>query len=359
MTEPRGERPTKPLRACPKPLAEAYDTILSDLDGVVYLAGEPVRGTGEALEGAKTRGARVAFVTNNASRTPAAVAGRLRELGTTANTNDVVTSAQAAARLVARRVPPGSAVLVVGGAGLRQAVRAHGLRPVTLAADNPAAVVEGFVATTSYDMLREGGLAVRRGALFVASNADVTMPTIGGQVPGNGSLLRVIATATGQEPLVAGKPERPLFDEALRRTRARLPLVVGDRLDTDIEGAARADMPSLLVLTGVTSAFDLLRAPARCRPTYIAPDAYGLLSAHPEVERVNGVWRCRGWSVWMEEGGWLIEDAAGSVPGADAHDGLRALCAAVWASPDAVDDRSLAHAVDRLGLVSRPGAAVK
>ncbi len=174
----------------------------------------------------------------------------------------MITSAQAAARLLAERLPPGAPVLVVGGIGLRAAVRERGLRPVTVASDRPAAVVQGYSPGLGYADLAEGALAVAAGAWYVASNADATLPTPRGRQPGNGSLIQVIVTATGRSPVVAGKPEPPLHAEAVARSGARHPLVVGDRLDTDIESAVRSGADSLLVLTGVTSPLDVVLAAA-------------------------------------------------------------------------------------------------
>src|SRR5215472_1873183 len=225
-----------PLPGIDEPPATRYDVALLDLDGVVYLGGHPIPGAAEALGKAAASGMRLAFVTNNASRTPAAVAAQLTGLGVPARAQDVITSAQAAARLLAQRLPPGAPVLVVGGIGLRAAVRERGLRPVSVASERPA----------------EGALAVAAGAWYVASNADATLPTPRGRQPGNGSLIQVIVTATGRSPVVAGKPEPPLHAEAVARSGAHHPLVVGDRLDTDIESAVRSGADSLLVLTGVT-----------------------------------------------------------------------------------------------------------
>ncbi|HEY8480146.1 MAG TPA: HAD hydrolase-like protein, partial [Spirillospora sp.] len=227
-----------PVKGSDRPLCEAYDVALLDLDGVVYVGRRPVPAAAESLAKARAAGQRLAFVTNNASRTPSAVAALLTEVGVPAEADDVVTSAQAAARLLAERLPAGSEVLVVGGMGLRHAVRAQGLRPVSTAAGRPAAVVQGYDPNLGYGLLAEGTKAVATGALFVGSNGDLTIPGPDGPPhPGNGSLLRVIAAATGVEPIVTGKPERPLHQESVRRTGAERPLVVGDRLDTDIEGA--------------------------------------------------------------------------------------------------------------------------
>ncbi|WP_432922542.1 HAD-IIA family hydrolase [Microbispora sp. CA-135349] len=305
-------------------LVNAYDTLLLDLDGVVYLGRRAVPGAAEALVKARDLGVRLAFVTNNASRTPGAIAQHLGHLGIPAAPEDVVTSAQAAARLVAEHVPPGSAVLVVGGMGLRMALREHGLRPVTTALDAPAAVVQGIADNLSYGLLSEGALAVRQGAWFVAANGDTTMPTGRGEQPGNGSMSRVIATATGVEPVVAGKPEPPLHRESMIRTHAERPLIVGDRLDTDIEGATRAGVDSLLVLTGVAGPLDVLTAAPHHRPTHIAADLSGLHASVVPVRRGQGGWTCGGWTAGWQDGTLVLSGDGDHV------EGLRAACAATW-----------------------------
>jgi ribonucleotide monophosphatase NagD (HAD superfamily) len=139
----------------------------------------------------------------------------------------------------------------------------------------------GYDPTLDYSRLAEAVLAVRRGALFVASNLDATLPTPRGPMPGMGSLAALVITATGQQPVVAGKPEQPLFDESIARSGATRPLVVGDRLDTDIAGANRAGLPSMVVMTGVTDLLALATAPSGQRPTIVAPDLRGLNRPHP------------------------------------------------------------------------------
>jgi glycerol-1-phosphatase len=327
-------------------LVEAYDTLLLDLDGVVYLGDHAVLAAPEALESARKSGVRLAFVTNNASRTPAAIAQHLRRLGVSAAPEDVVTSAQAAARLVAEHVPPGSAVLIVGGMGLRAAVRAHGLHPVTTALDDPAAVIQGIWDRLSYGLIAEGTLAVRRGAWFVAANGDATMPTGRGELPGNGAMSRVIAAATGVEPVVAGKPEPPLHRESVIRTGAKRPLIVGDRLDTDIEGATRAGVDSLLVLTGVTGPLDLLTAGPAHRPTHIAADLSGLHAPAPDVRKGPSGWACGGWTAVWEDGHLSVSG------GGDRVDGLWAACAATWdvAGGDQADEDSVKAVPTALGF---------
>jgi HAD superfamily hydrolase (TIGR01450 family) len=236
-----------------------------------------VAGAAEAVAAARAAGMRMAFVTNNASRTPAAVAARLAEVGVPAHEDEVVTAAQATATLLRTLVAPGARVLVTGGEGLRVAVAEAGFAVVTSAGDAPDAVVQGYDPSLAYADLAEAALAVRAGAVWVASNLDATIPTARGELPGNGSLVALVATAAGRRPdASAGKPERALHDEAVRRSGARRPLVVGDRLDTDIEGARRAGCDSLLVLTGVTTREML--ATAGPRPTYVGDDLRALLA---------------------------------------------------------------------------------
>jgi glycerol-1-phosphatase len=313
-------------RGSTEPLNSAYDVALLDLDGVVYLGGTAIPGAAEALRKADAAGMRLAYVTNNAFRTPAAIAALLAGFGVPATPEDVVTSAQAAARLLAEHLPAGAPVLVIGGSGLRMAVRERGLRPVSTAAEKPSAVVQGYAPGISYSMLAEGGLAVAAGALFVASNGDLTLPSRRGRQPGNGSLIQVIATATGKRPLIAGKPEPPLHRESVLRTKARNPLIVGDRLDTDIEGAHRVGADSMLVLTGVTGPAEVVLAPPSQRPTYLAEDLAGLLEPHPGIEDKDGAFGCGGWTARLD-GGWLELTGNG-----ERIDGLRALCAAAWAA---------------------------
>jgi HAD superfamily hydrolase (TIGR01450 family) len=332
---------TGTLRGSADPLDTAYDVALLDLDGVVYLGGTAIPGAAQALRKAESAGMRLAYVTNNAFRTPAAVAALLTSFGAPATAPDVVTSAQAAARLLAERLPAGAPVLVIGGTGLRMAVRERGLRPVSTVADRPQAVVQGYSPDVGYSVLAEGGLAVAAGALFVATNGDLTLPSRRGRQPGNGSLVQVIATATGVQPLVAGKPEPPLHRESVLRTGAKHPLVVGDRLDTDIEGARRVGADSLLVLTGVTDPADAVLAPPSQRPTYLAEDLAGLLEPHPDVTSLDGAFSCEGWTArWAQEHLELTGDG-------ERIDGLRALCAAAWAT-EGVSAESVRPAIERL-----------
>jgi len=357
-----------PLTPGQRAPAASYDVALLDLDGVVYSGRDAIAGAVEALAGARQAGLRLAFVTNNASRSPSAIAEHLSGLGVAARSADVVTSAQAAATLIAGRFPPGSPVLVAGSNGLRLAIRERGLRPVSLAADHPVAVVQGYAPDMNYGLLAEAGIAVRDGAFYVATNSDSTLPTPRGLQPGNGSLLQVIITATGTRPVVAGKPETPLHAEAVARTGARHPLVVGDRLDTDILGAVRGGADSMLVMTGVTAARDAVLAPPGRRPTYVGADLGGLLEPQPAVgpRGTGGEARAAGpagpaGSAGSDGaapqafrcGGWQARRPGGSAPveltGEGAWiDGLRALCAAAWAGGQ-VTDQMVAAALTVLG----------
>ena len=339
-----------PARTMPgastEPLCQAYDAALLDLDGVVYLGGKAVPGAAEALSQAAAAGMRLAYVTNNASRSPSAIAAQISGMGVAAAASDVVTSAQAAARLLAERLPAGSAVLVVGANALRIALRERGLRPVSVAAEHPLAVVQGYTPDLNYGLLTEAALALRAGASFVATNVDPTLPTQRGLQPGNGSLVQVLVVATGQQPEVAGKPAAPLHAEAVQRTGAARPLVVGDRLDTDIEGGVRNGADSLLVLTGVSSPADAVLAPPSQRPTYLARDLGGLLTSQPEVSPAgDGAFACGGWTARLTGDGGKLE-LSGS---GDAVDGLRVLCAAAW-SGAGVSPEAAASAVQGLDL---------
>jgi glycerol-1-phosphatase len=221
---------------------------------------------------------------------------------------------------------------------------------VTVAADKPAAVVQGYAPDVDYSRLAEGTLAVLAGALFVSSNMDPTLPTPRGRQPGNGSMCQVIANATGVKPLVAGKPEPPLHAESVQRTGARRPLVVGDRLDTDIEGACRVGADSMLVLTGVSKPADAVLAPPQQRPSYLAHDLSGLLEPHPAVTATGQEFRCGGWTARRRPVPGSHDGHADGLElagGGAAIDGLRALCAAAW-SAGAVTADSVAHAVGSL-----------
>jgi HAD superfamily hydrolase (TIGR01450 family) len=305
-------------------LCEQYDVAMLDLDGVVYIGADAVPGAAEHLADAAAAGMQLAYVTNNASRPPATVAEHLRQLSIPAKDEDVVTSAQAAARLVSEKVEPGSAVFVIGGEGLFQALDELDLRPVQDADAEPAAVVSGYYPELLWRTVIDGAILVRQGLPWIASNTDMTVPTPHGPGPGNGVLVRAVAEFAQVEPVVAGKPEPPLFEETLRRVGGRRPLVVGDRLDTDIEGAVRTGYDSLLVMTGVTGLAELVSAGPEMRPTYVSADLGGLLAPYDQPERDGDAWQLGGWRAELS-GAELTVSGAGS-----AGDWWRVVAAAAW-----------------------------
>ncbi len=252
------------------------------------------------------------------------------------------------ARLIADQVPAGARVLVIGGEGLRVALRERGLEPVESAEDEPVAVVQGYGGPElPWGRFAEACYAIARGVPWFASNTDLTIPSARGIAPGNGAAVEVVRIATGAEPQVAGKPLPPMHRETVLRTGAERPLVVGDRLDTDIEGAFNGEVDSLLVLTGVADGAQLLAAPPQHRPTYVDADLRGLLTGQPEVTETDGGggFRCGGWTA-VARGG-----AAGADGDGEALDGLRALCAAAWtAAGDGVCALDGGKALARLGL---------
>lgn len=329
-----------------EPLAVAYDGALVDLDGVAYKGTDPVPWAAEGLGAARAAGMSVTFVTNNASREPQSVADQLTSLGIPTAADEVMTAAQSAALLLADSLPAGAAVLVVGGPGLHTAVEHAGLRIVHSADDAPVAVVQGFGPQVGWPQLAEATYAVRNGAWYVASNLDLTLPTERGFAPGNGSLVAVVRSATGIDPVSAGKPERAIFHRAAEVAGARRPLIVGDRLDTDLRGARASGFPGLHVLTGVHSARDAALAPASDRPSFLGVDLRSLTAPHPAPQRLaDGWWRCGGAVARVLDGALELADGGAEVPStADGLDPARAACAAVWAAVDGgqvVDDRSV------------------
>jgi HAD superfamily hydrolase (TIGR01450 family) len=325
------------LRWTERPLIEVYDAGLVDLDGVIYVGAEPVRNAVPTVAAARQAGMSLTFVTNNASRSPAEVAAQLRALGLAVTPTEITTSAQAAAAILAGRLPANARVLVVGAPALRDAVTEAGLHPVASLADEPAAVVNGYSADLCYPQLAEAALAIRSGVPWVSTNLDPTLPTPRGPVPGNGSLTALLRTATDRAPEVAGKPEPALFTEAAHHVTADRPLVIGDRLDTDVAGARAAGFDSLLVLTGVTHPLDVAMAPAGQRPTFIAADLRGLLVSHPQVSIEAGVGRCGAFGARVRNDHVEIERMQTSAEDSPdgAIDALRAACMAAWASADA------------------------
>jgi glycerol-1-phosphatase len=305
---------------------DRYDLVILDLDGVVYLVDRPIPAAITAVTRLHAAGPPIAFATNNASRSADQVAQLLTEMGVPARPDEVLTSAAATAALLAERFPPGAPVLVVGAEALRAEVRAAGLRPVSEAADDPVAVAQGYGPQVGWTDLAEAAVAIRQGAIWVATNADPTLPSTRGPLPGNGALVAALRTALDRGPdVVVGKPDPALFATAARRANAARPLVVGDRLDTDVEGAVRAGFDSMLVLSGVSTPADLFAAPPNRRPTYVASDLSGLLDVDGPIRLSEKDDRDTGWTVTGDP-----PVLAGEGPALDA---LALLCVAAWRTP--------------------------
>jgi glycerol-1-phosphatase len=248
-------------------LADPYDAILLDLDGVLYRGPEPIDGSAEAVERLRGAGKRLAFVTNNSSRTPEQVVERLAAVGVRAAPDEVVTSALVTATLLARRGV--RTAFVIGEDGLLTALASAGIRTVDRApGERVDAVVIGFDRSVDYARLRDAAVLVASGAALIASNPDASFPAPGGESwPGAGALLSAIETTTGVRGDVVGKPRSPLLRTALERAGGGRPLLVGDRLDTDVAGAATLGWDSALVLTGSTRRSDVASSP--WRPTFV------------------------------------------------------------------------------------------
>lgn len=307
------------------------DVVLADLDGVVYTGPHAIPYAVESLNRA-AESIRVGYITNNASRTDASVAGHLSDLGLSVRPEDVVTSPQAAVVLLAELVPAGSRILVVGGDGLVDEVQKAGFTVTRSAEDSPAAVIQGFAPTVGWEQLAEAAFALHTGIPWVATNTDWTIPVARGIAPGNGTLVSAVHTAVGRLPVVAGKPERAIFDAATKRFSSANPLFIGDRLDTDILGANNAQIESALVLTGIDRAKQVIAADAKSRPNYILGDLRELHEPYPETTVARNGARVVGAARVRLDGNTVRIEAEGS----SELDLLRAACAAIWDSGRAI-----------------------
>jgi HAD superfamily hydrolase (TIGR01450 family) len=241
-------------------------TWVLDLDGVLWLADQPIDGAREAVAELRAAGERVLFATNNSWGTLGEQEAKLRRHGIPAD-GDVVTSAMAAAQLV----EPGQRVLVCGGPGIAEAVTGRGAEPIV---DGDAdAVVVGFHRDFDYERLRIAVRAIQRGARLVATNDDATYPTPDGPIPGGGAIVAAVAYASQVAPLVAGKPHRPMA-ELVRALGGDVGTMVGDRPETDGAFAAELGYRFALVLTGVTGPDDL---PVTPTPDLVSPSLAALV----------------------------------------------------------------------------------
>ena len=335
------------------PLATAYDVALLDLDGVCFAGDARVPYAAQGVGGARAAGMRLSFVTNNASRAPAQVVAKLGAHDIEGHPEEVFTAAMDAAAMLHEHLPAGSLVLVVGGDGVRQALLDEGFRVTSTSDDDPAAVVQGWDPCVDWALLSEGLYAITKGALHVATNLDATLPTEKGFALGNGSLVAAIANASGRTPLAGGKPYPGIYERALARAGGVRPVAVGDRLNTDHVGARAASIPGLHVLTGVSTARDVVLAPPAERPAFLHTDLRGLLQPHPEPVRVvvdGDTW----WQVSQElarvEADHLVlaraprPGARQDLTGAAATltlDAYRAAASAAWAHADEAGQEAL------------------
>ncbi|QQS00946.1 MAG: HAD-IIA family hydrolase [Austwickia sp.] len=323
----------------PAPLLAGFRGLVCDLDGVVYAGPAAIPHAVPALERARETGAGIVYATNNGSRPPQDVADHLTELGLTVTLQSIVISAQAAAAHLRERLGEGAAVLGVGGPGVAVALAGAGLRLVTTAesaqGEPVAGVLQSYGRDVAWSDLAEISYVVNGGALWVASNDDLTLPTARGVAPGNGSLVRVVRAAVAVDPVVVGKPHTPLYDlsAAVLGTPKDQTLAIGDRLDTDIEGANRAGIPALLVLTGVNDLADVALAPAVRRPAFLARDLRALAEPYVAAEVAPAdrghAARCGGVEARLTDEGPVFS-GDGSV-----DERARALVAACWAAVDA------------------------
>jgi glycerol 3-phosphatase-2 len=271
------KKPARPI--------DGLDVILSDLDGVIYQGPRPIE---HAVESLMATGVPLAYLTNNASRTPRQVADQLAGFGLPATPDRVVTSPQAAMRVLATLIEPGSLVLVVGGEGLTSELERAGYSITRSADDGPRAVVQGFAPDVGWRDLAQAAFALQRdeSVVWLATNTDWSIPVEGGVAPGNGALVSAVHLAVGRLATFAGKPETPMFELALERFAPNgRALMLGDRLDTDILGANRSGIPSGLVLTGIDTPKEVFAAEPTHRPTYIFEDLRQLLEPYPVVEK--------------------------------------------------------------------------
>lgn len=321
---------------------DAYDAALFDLDGVVYLGPEPVDGAPESLAALRELGVRVGFVTNNAGRSADVVVDHLVELGIECSHDDVVTSSQAIAQLMADELPAGAKVLVCGAQALADEITAVGFTLAADHTDSPVAVVQGYDPNMEWPRLDEACFAIQRGARWFGTNTDINRPTNLGMVPGAGAQIKAVGTAVDAEITVAGKPYPPLLLETMKRMGTKRPVFVGDRLDTDIEGAINVGIESFLVFTGAHGKRELAAAIPEQRPTTIGYDLRDLLAplraatwqgsqvscGEASVEAVEGVVVCTGPIETVQQqldALWAIVQLTWRDPDTDAAAALEAL----------------------------------
>ncbi len=304
-----------------------FDVLLADLDGVVYEGTRAISGAAEAIGELSKAGVSIGYVTNNSSRRPEAIAEQLAGFGVNVSPDDIIGSGKTGVELLATLIPAGSKVLVVGGEGLRARVLEGGFEIAASSDDKPAGVIQGFAPDVSWKDLAEAAYSIQNGAKWVATNQDWTLPQEKGMAPGNGTLVSAVHTAVGELPLVAGKPESAIFNAAVKHFQTKSPLFIGDRIDTDITGANRAGIASVLVMTGVSTRKEVLGIKAEGRPNFIIGSLAELLKPYDEPKKTKRGFCCKGVEVELLGNRVMVSQGDPQSIGA-----LRAACAVIYAS---------------------------
>lgn len=311
------------------PAGTPIDGVLFDLDGVVYHGPDAIPGAVDGIADLHERGIPVGYVTNNATRTAEVVADHISALGIPTATAEVITSAQVLAARLSEEFGTGAPILLVGTTGLREALESEGLEVVGSLDDSPVALAQGLDPHIDYAGIVRAAEAITAGLDWWATNPDFSMVGRASRVPGNGAFVDMLARLTGRTPHIVGKPSPDVMTHAGHRLGARRPLMVGDRLDTDIEGGNRAGFDSALVLTGVHDLHDALAADPIRRPAFVLPTLAGL----PRVLEAAGAERTSGAERTAEPG----PSTQAAVGGVRIVDGKLQLAEAALTSPDAIE----------------------
>ena len=304
-------------------LSQEFDAVYFDLDGVLYRGLVGVSGAAETVSELVRSGCTVAYVTNNASRTPGEVASHLHELGIPAAANEVITSSQVAVQILGKHAPVGSRVFVVGGVGVEQALLDAGF----IASRDPrdcVAVVQGFGPLVSWDDLAQASYLIQGGAIWIATNLDSTIPTQVGIAPGNGSFVTAVRNAVGREPDgVGGKPDRSMMEQTMAAFPAKAPLLVGDRYDTDVAAGIAAGMSTMLVLSGVSTPADVWAS--KIRAGYLGESVQDLITEYVGPQK-----SADGYCCGEAKAVYLVTDSVVRATGGTRLERLRAADSLKW-----------------------------
>lgn len=304
-----------------------YDTLLCDLDGVIYEGKDAIVDSVETINEFISKGIPVGYVTNNSSRKPETVAEQLGGFGIAADSESVISSAKTGVDILATLIPAGAKVLVVGGEGLRSRVTEAGFELVQNSDAKPAGVIQGFDPSVAWTDLAEASYSIANGAKWVATNQDWTIPREKGIAPGNGTLVSAVHTAVGQLPIVAGKPEPAIFRTALEHFGSKKAIFIGDRIDTDIRGANSAEIDSVLVMTGISTRKEVLGVKNEDRPVFIIETMAELLAEYDQPKKTKRGFACKGVEVELLGNKVLVTHGDPKSIGA-----LRAACAVIYNS---------------------------